>query len=257
MKPRPAMFVWTDADTMVPVERFVPMCRRQFVVGQEYALEPVAERSMKSHNHYFATLSEMYDNLPEPVAKRFPTFDHFRGWCLVQTGFAHEKVYACDSNKLARQLAAGIRSFAEYAVISISDNVVHVFEPMSQSIAAMGGGDRWRESKEAVLNLAESMNPGLTRKVAEREAARKVPRERRQPATPEPISPRTAPAYYAYARAWIALATDREAAWARWSDEQQMRDRLRVSLANREELENLIRHQFEKDKRGRADEQAI
>jgi len=201
---------------------------------------------MRSHSHYFAALGEMYDNLPEHVAKRFPTFDHFRGWCLVQTGFAHEKVYACDSPKLARQLAAGIRSYAEFAVIGITDKVVHVFEPMSQSIPAMGGGDRWRESKEAVLNLAESMNPGLTRKAAEKEAARKVPRERRAQAAPStPVGPRNAVAYFAYAKGWIELATDGSSAWQRWEDERATRVRLAVSVGDIAELENMLHHKFQ------------
>ena len=66
---------------------------------------------------------------------------------------------------------------------------------------------------------------------------------------PAPVAnlPETAPAYFAFARSWIMASTSQEQAYARWDGERELRDRLRVSIPNREELAKLITLQFAKE----------
>lgn len=250
---RPVMMTWTQDQTMVPHTRFLTLCDRQFVVGADYPMQVVEPRSMKSHNHYFASLNEMFENLPEAVAKRWPTIEHLRAWALVHTGFYTEKDYACDNESKAKYLAKIIRAHSEYAVIKISGDVVKVLDPKSQSIAAMGN-DEFKESKEKVLDLVASLNPGLSRSAVAKQADKVAPREKEhRPATkPAPAAtpqPASAPAYFAYARSWIFGTTDRAAALARWETERDLRDRLKVSIPNRRELEKLLDDQFKEEVR--------
>lgn len=231
---------------MVPHPRFREMCRRQYAAGSDYVLAPVEARDMKSHNAYFAELEEIWQSLPEEETRRFPTSEHMRARALVETGYCQERDYVCDSNSHAKHLAKIIRSHSDYSIIKISGDVVKVFEPMSQSIAAMGGSDSWKASRRAVLDYCRALIPGLDQRESRKHAATLAPpddteKPKRQPTTkPEIGMPTSAPAYLTYARNWIALATERDAARYRWESERDLRDRLRVSIPVRRELEELI-----------------
>ena len=250
MKPRPIICVWTDDEVMKPLARFMPLCIRQFAVGAEYPLQVVEPRSMKAHNFYFASLHEIWNNLPEAEAERFRTAEHLRAWALVHAGFFTKKDYVCDSASKARHLAKIIRAHSEYAVIKVSGDIVQVFDPKSQSIAAMGN-DEFKESKKRVLDIASALIPGLDRKELSKAAAQRAPVEKERkpdaPKAPAPALPTSAPAYFAFARSWIMAAKTREEAYARWDGERELRDRLRVSIPNREELAKLITLQFAKE----------
>lgn len=174
-------------DCLVPVPRFAELFRRQYPEGDsadhQYPMVPVEPRNMKMHGHYFATLNQMYENLPDHVAKRFPSVEHLRAWALVQTGFCDERSIICDDQTMAQRLAAFIRTTLGLAVITIgkADNdpkkrVVHVFTPKSQSVALMSA-EEFKASKDAVLDLVESLNPNVTRRAAEKEANRYAPRK--------------------------------------------------------------------------------
>ena len=152
---RPVMFQW-NGEAMVPQPRFMPLCDKQFVVGEEYPLLPVEPRSMKSHNHFFASLHEAWNNLNEDDAKRFPTEEHLRHWALIHTGFCHEKVLPCEKPSLAKNVAALIRTSDPYAVIIVKGDVVKVLTAKSQSIAVMGN-EEFKDSKEKVLDLVATM----------------------------------------------------------------------------------------------------
>ena len=83
----PLDFEW-DGEAMVPANS--KRADQQYVIGQHYRLAPYEDRSLNSHNHFFAALGESYKNLPEKIAANFMSFDHFRKWCLVRTGFCDE-----------------------------------------------------------------------------------------------------------------------------------------------------------------------
>jgi hypothetical protein len=236
---------------MVPLPRFTPLCNKQFAVGAEYTLQIVEPRNMRFHSWFFAQLHEMWDNLPEDIAKRWPTFEHLRAWSLVQAGSYTEKDYVCDSASKAKHLARIIRAHTEYAVIKVSGDVVKVFDPKSQSVAAMNS-DEFKETAEKVLAVVAALNPGLSRASVAKEAAKVAPPEPKPKtapaAAPAPLPanrPTTAPAYFAYARSWILGATDKEGAGWKWDSERDLRDQLRVSIPNRRELKGLLARQFE------------
>lgn len=169
----PVTFVWRDVEVvdddgvvgrqmaMVPLGRFLPLCKRQFVDGEEYSLAPIEARTRASHSHYFAAIHDAFENLPESIAARWPTAEHLRKWCLVEAGYFDEKEFDCDDEKQARRLGNFIRTEDEYARISLhrSDSqrvTVIVRRAKSQAAAAMGK-DEFEKSKRAVLDLLEHM----------------------------------------------------------------------------------------------------
>lgn len=254
-KIRPVMFVWTDDGAMVPLERFRQMCDRQFVVGEEYPMQPVELRNMKSHSHYFACIHTAWENLPEKYASRFPTEESLRAKALVETGWCTERDYDCESPAKAKGLAAIVRHYSEYSVIKVSGKIVKVFEPKSQSLAAMTPDD-FKASKDAVLDWIEALNPGLKIRDIKKEAAKVAPPEKQRAIAPAPAQrllpapsamPTSAPAYFTYARTWIFAAAVRADALARWDAERDLRDDLRVSIPNRRELERMLADQFKEE----------
>jgi len=165
---QPINFVWrtvdlVDADgvatrtmAMVPEPRYDNIAKRQFEDGEAYPLQQIEERSMRSHNQFFAAMGEYYDNLPENIAARWPTDVHFRKWCLIETNWFTEKEYEMASEKGAMMLADDIRIDDEYARIVVRGTKVFVRRAMSQSLAAMGR-EKFEASKKDCLELAEAM----------------------------------------------------------------------------------------------------
>lgn len=171
MRPQVVTFRWDATNgVMVPLPRFGNVCARQYVDGEEYPLEIVQVRSRASHSHYFASLYGIWENLPDEIAKRFPTADHLRRDALVHEGYYTEKMFACESPGHARNLAGFIRKVDGFAVIVIKANVVQVLEAKSQSLAAMGKQE-FEESKKAVLDRCSAMI-GVTAAEAKKEGAR-------------------------------------------------------------------------------------
>lgn len=172
------MAVW-DGEFMVPLHRFRALCDRQFVVGEEYALELVSNRSLASHNHFFACVAEAFNNLSEEDAKRFPTAEHLRKWALCRTGFATETSYVMDTPVDARKMAAAIRRADEFCVIVVKENVVQVFNAESQSMPAMNK-ERFQASKNAVLDLLASMARTTTAQLKKEAAINAPPRRKKE-----------------------------------------------------------------------------
>jgi len=144
------------AMAMVPHQKYANVAKRQFADGETYTLQPAEERSMASHNQYFAALNDYYDNLPEKIEARWPSADHFRRWLLVETGWFDEKEFDMASEKHATALRTFIRTEDRYARIGGSGSKVIVRRARSQSLVAMGKAD-FEASKKAVLELAEAM----------------------------------------------------------------------------------------------------
>lgn len=168
-RPRPVFLKWTG-EVFQPEPSFKHYCDREYQVGEIYPMLPVEERSQASHNHYFAAIAEGFHNLSEENAKRFPTSEHLRHWCLVQCGYCSETNYVLANSKEARKLAADIRRMSPYAVIAINGAVVTVWEAESQSKAAMKK-DPFEKSKQEVLDMIASMSR-TTRHQLEKEAKR-------------------------------------------------------------------------------------
>lgn len=154
-RPRPVFLKWTG-EVFVPEPSFKAYCGREYKVNEVYPMIVEEDRSEASHNHYMASVAEGFNNLSEENAKRFPTPTHLRKWCLVQCGYCTETNFVLKDKKEARKLATEIRKRDEYAVMTIRDNVLTVWDAESQSKAAMKK-EPFEKSKREVLDLIAGM----------------------------------------------------------------------------------------------------
>lgn len=155
MKPPPLMMQW-DGEALKPTRRFQKIADQRLVIGEIYRVDPEEERSIASHNHYFAAVNEAWRNLPEDVAERYPTSEHLRKWALIKTGYRDERSIVCATKAEAARVAAFVRPMDEYAVITVSEAVVTIYTAKSQSARAMGK-ETFLISKDAVINTLASI----------------------------------------------------------------------------------------------------
>lgn len=147
----PIPFRW-EGDNFAPMPGFAKLCDREFVVGQVYRMVEEQERSARSHAHYFACVSEAWDNLPERLAPDFPTADHLRRYALIRAGYADSRTLVASSKAEAVRLAAFVKPMDTYAVVVVTDATVTVWTAKSQSMKAMGKAT-FQASKDAVLTI--------------------------------------------------------------------------------------------------------
>lgn len=166
---KPIVFTW-DGDAMVPHQRFASLCDRQYVVGESYTLVHHEERSDRTHRHFFASVNEIWKNLPEQIAARWPTPEHLRKWALIRCGYADSRSVVCESDIEAHRIAAFLRPLDAYAVIAISGPVVTVYTAQSQSRADMNKAT-FQQSKEDVFGLLADLI-GTSKENISREAER-------------------------------------------------------------------------------------
>lgn len=132
---------------------------RAFERWEEGQLVPVVEhsqRSDKSHDHYFATLHDMWVSLPEELSADFPNEDVLRAHALIRTGYANKRQLVCRSNADAERTAAFMRPSSPLAIIAVEGCVVTEWTAESQRYRAMGKR-RFQESKDAVLTYVNGL----------------------------------------------------------------------------------------------------
>lgn len=173
----PIVFEWRAVDVadpktgevskalaMLPIERFAVLAKREFEIGQMYRFGDVVVggdvRSTQHHKRYFAALRDAFNNLPEKIAARWPTVEHFRHWLLIETNWKDEKEIHCEDETYAKRLATFVRSESPYARIRILTNpttgkktIVMIERAMSQDYGAMDK-ETFKQSSDAVLDLA-------------------------------------------------------------------------------------------------------
>ncbi|PWL17648.1 hypothetical protein DKP76_11655 [Falsochrobactrum shanghaiense] len=158
-----------DGEAMVPTSPYwASRADRQFVVGETYKLVEHHDRSEASHNHYFASIANAWNTLPDHLLADYPTAEHLRKKMLVKCGYADERSIVCASKAEADRIAAFIKPMDEYAVVIHREAVVKVFTAQSQSMKAMGKRE-FQESKEAVLAAIDKLlgvEPGATARAA-------------------------------------------------------------------------------------------
>ncbi len=114
------------------------------------------QRSIASHNGYFAELAELYHTLPHGVTDRL-NLDQFRKHALIKTGWRDESSHPCATRAEAERWAARLRRLlTDYAVIFIDGTTVVVWTAKSQSKRAMGKG-AFQRSKDDVLAYANNL----------------------------------------------------------------------------------------------------
>jgi hypothetical protein len=125
---------------------------KEFVIGEVYTLVEHHERSTATHNHYFASITEGWRNLPDELLETYPTPEHLRKRALIAKGYRDERTIVCSSKAEAGRVAAFVKPMDEYAVVSVREAVVRVWTAKSQSMKAMGKAE-FAESKNAVLDF--------------------------------------------------------------------------------------------------------
>ena len=145
------------------------MAFARFVPGNIYRLIEHEDRSQRSHAHYFASVHDAWQNLPERYADRFPTAEHLRKWALIQSGFHDQRSIVAASKAEALRIAAFFKPLDEHAVIVAREATVVVCTAKSQSSRAMGR-DEFQKSKTAVLDMLSEMI-GVAPGALERQAA--------------------------------------------------------------------------------------
>jgi hypothetical protein len=155
--PSPLLFEAIEDGVLAPAKRCRAEAARRFLPGQTYLMEEVQERSQATHAHYFARLHDLWMSLPDDAAMQFPTSEALRKHALVMTGFRRERKFATSSREEARKLAAWLRDGeSDYAIISVKENVIIEWRPLSQSYRSMPKG-QFGESKRAVLQWIEGL----------------------------------------------------------------------------------------------------
>lgn len=142
----PIAFTWTDEGTFRPLRRFEAQADREFCVGERYLLEPVDERQSARDRAFHAELRDLWTTLPEEYDGRWPTYDEFRGWCLVQCRYATVKPCPCGTPTNAQNVAALFMTMKRkgFAIVNVEGSVVQVIQPLSQ---ALRGGDMTKEQR--------------------------------------------------------------------------------------------------------------
>jgi hypothetical protein len=177
---QPVVFEWREVEVsdpktgevsktfaMVPLERFLPTAKRQFQTEQKYRPGDwiVGEdvRSTAQHKRYFAALREAFDQLPETIARRWPTSEHFRHWLLIEANWKDEKEINCEDETHAKRLATFVRTETPFARITVATNprtgkktIVVIERAMSQDYSAMDK-ETFKRSSDDVLDLAATL----------------------------------------------------------------------------------------------------
>lgn len=143
---------------------------KAYEVGETYVLVPHEDRSGVSHRHYFASVNECWQNLPEDLAEQFPTAEHLRKWALCKAGYADERSIVCTSKAEAQRVAAFVRPMDGYAIVICHGATIKVYTAQSQSTKAMGA-KVFQDSKQKVLDILDDLI-GVKRGTVEREAGR-------------------------------------------------------------------------------------
>jgi hypothetical protein len=153
---QPLPFLW-DGENMILDQRFRRTADEQYTVGERYRMEPVEDRSAKSHSHEFAWLKSAWATLPEHLALEYPTEEHLRKRALIATGWCTMQDFVCATRAEAQRTAATLRSVLDdYSVVIISDAVVRVCQARSQARNRMNKAD-FQASKTDVLEYVANL----------------------------------------------------------------------------------------------------
>lgn len=151
----PTVFMWDDeAQVMRPSHP--KLASQRFEAGAAYALVEHEARSKRSHDHFFVTVDEAWENLPEHLAARYATSDHLRKEALIKAGYYTSRDFVARSNAEAIRLAAFVRPTDEYALFVVTNCIVTEYKAKSQSQKAMGKA-AFQDSKDKVLAIVAEM----------------------------------------------------------------------------------------------------
>lgn len=165
----PLPYRWTG-ESWEPLPGFRRRADAEFIVGEVVRLEVSESRSEKSHNHYFAAISEAWRSIPEDLVDQFPSPEHLRKRALIATGYRDQTSIVASTKAEARRLATFVRPIDEFSVVSVNECVVVRMVAKSQSLKAMGAKE-FQASKTAVLDWISDLL-GTTREALNGTAGR-------------------------------------------------------------------------------------
>lgn len=139
---------WTG-DDLSPRPAFRAECDAKLVIGADYQIDFLEDRSAKSMRFYFAALDDIFASLPEGE-QVYVTREHMRHAALIECGFADKLVVACTSNADALRVVSYAVKRDPFAIGTVIDDVATVWNAQSQGMKAMGK-DRFKASMDAVL----------------------------------------------------------------------------------------------------------
>jgi hypothetical protein len=141
---------------MAPIQESLPLCLRQFEVGEAYEFTPKPQRSVAAHRYFMTIINEAWHNLPEHLVQRFPTVDRLRYACLVKCGFADEKILVL---KTAHDAVRGLELLTELYenVVAENDgNILRIWTAHSQKFENMDG-EVFLKTMQPVFDMLSDM----------------------------------------------------------------------------------------------------
>lgn len=152
----PIIFTW-EGDQFLPAgTHWAKLADQHYVIGQKYRLVEYHDRSLNSHNHYFAAIADAWQNLPDDLHQRFPSPEHLRKYALVRTGYCDSHTMVLDTPEQAADVGRFMRPVDEFGVLVVKDCTITRFTAKSQSKKAMGK-EAFGKSKSDVLAYIASM----------------------------------------------------------------------------------------------------
>ncbi len=156
MNEQPIIYRWTG-ETFEPSTNYqAHLAGQRYEAGQTVPLIEWYQRSDKSHDHYFATLHDLWLSLPEHLDREFPNEEVFRAHGIIKTGYCIKRQLVLRSRAAAEEVAAFMRPSSPLAIITVEGSVVTEWTAESQAYRAMGKR-RFQESKDAVLDWAAAL----------------------------------------------------------------------------------------------------
>lgn len=155
-KEAPLLYVW-DGEAFRPASpTWARRADKQFVIGEQYHMEHVEERSSASHRHFFAIIAAAWESLPEKWAAQFRSPEALRKFLLIKAGFCDSQTVPCPSHDSALRLASFVRAGDEFALVAVAGNVVTLYRARSQSRRSMSK-EEFQQSKSACLDILADM----------------------------------------------------------------------------------------------------
>ena len=140
----------------LPAKRYEKVCAEQFVVGERYVVDVGSMQSAAKRAMFHATLREIYASLPDDLAERWLSYDHFRYYLTIKSGFADESQEICETKAEAERYARRVRAREPYSLVTIKDNVVTIWTARSTKHHMMKG-DEFSALVDAVLGKAADL----------------------------------------------------------------------------------------------------
>lgn len=155
----PCKLVWSESDGVFRAydDFWLRQCRSKFQDGETYFLTNRISRSDKSHRHYFATVQNAYDNLPDDLQEHYPTPETLREQALLATGNYDQRAFVCSSETEAKALLKFISRNRKGVFYSIKGSVLIERTVHSQSAYSMDTKERFEKSKRDVIGFCADL----------------------------------------------------------------------------------------------------